>query len=271
MREATESLRAESEYGKLCTAYVAMTRSKFALYVLTSKLATPTTAKSFARLLRLTLSDDQAFVSGHADWYDSHPLHTDTDTEVSRSGDAGTAALPKCIAGTPHPVSPSSLTGKQVAKVAEPEGDSTISLEAADLGTEVHELLSRIEWDTTKIDLTSCSKSARELLEIFLKSAEAEEVFSKPGEDWILWNEKPFDLMAGGKWISGIFDRVHIWREGGKAVEARIYDYKTNRSTPEAIAQQYEGQMEQYRLAAAKLLGITIDKVSAQTVPIRQS
>ena len=271
MREATESLRAESEYGNLCTAYVAMTRSKFALYVLTPKLPTPTTTKSFARLLRLTLSDDQAFVSGHADWYDSHPLPTDTDTEVSRSGDAATAALPKCIAGTPHPVSPSSLTGKKVAKVAQPEGDSTISLEAADLGTEIHELLSRIEWETAKIDLTSCSKSAHELLKTFLKSAEAEEVFSKPGEDWILWNEKPFDLMAGGKWISGIFDRVHIRREGGKAVEARIYDYKTNRSTPEAIAQQYEGQMEQYRLAAAKLLGITIDKVSAQTVPIRQS
>ena len=77
--------------------------------------------------------------------------------------------------------------------------------------------------------------------------------------------------MAGGKWISGIFDRVHIRWEGGKAVEARIYDYKTNRSTAEAIAQQYEWQMEQYRLAAAKLLGITIDKVSARTIPIRQS
>ena len=208
-------------------------------------------------------------MSGHADWYDSHPLHT--DAEVSLSGDATTVDLPKCIAGTPHPVSPSSLTGKKVAKVAEPEGDSAISLEAADLGTEIHELLSRIEWNTAKIDLSSCSKPARELLETFLKSAEAEEVFSKPGEDWILWNEKPFDLMSDGKWISGIFDRVHIRREGGKAVEARIYDYKTNRSTPEAIAQQYEGQMEQYRLAVAKLLGITIDKVSARTIPIRQS
>jgi ATP-dependent exoDNAse (exonuclease V) beta subunit len=76
--------------------------------------------------------------------------------------------------------------------------------------------------------------------------------------------------MAGGQWISGIFDRVHIRRERGKAVEARIYDYKTNRSTPEAIAGQYEGQMEQYRQAAAKLLGITTDNVSARTIPIRQ-
>ena len=52
-------------------------------------------------------------------------------------------------------------------------------------------------------------------------------------------------------------------------MEARIYDYKPNLSTPEAIAQQYEGQMEQCRLEAAKLLGITIDNVSARTVPIR--
>ena len=54
-------------------------------------------------------------------------------------------------------------------------------------------------------------------------------------------------------------------------MEARIYDYKTNRSTPENIALEYQPQMEQYCKAASILLGIAIDNVSARTVPIRQT
>jgi len=100
-------------------------------------------------------------------------------------------------------------------------------------------------------------------------SEEAKSVFTKPGEDYELWNEKPFDLMIDGQWISGIFDRVQIRREGGRPVKADILDYKTNQKTPEAIKEEYEGQMEQYRVAASKLLGINLDWVSARTVPIR--
>jgi len=131
-------------------------------------------------------------------------------------------------------------------------------------------VLSRIEWNTEQADLSGCSPVARELLTLFLKSAEAKAVFSKPAGEWDLWNEKPFDLVIDGKWISGCFDRVHVRREGGKAVEAHILDYKTNRSTPEAIAKEYEGQMEQYRQAASRLLGLPLDKISAKTVPIRR-
>ena len=75
--------------------------------------------------------------------------------------------------------------------------------------------------------------------------------------------------MIEGQWVSGCFDRVHVRREGGKPVEAHILDYKTNRSTPEAIAREYDGQMEQYRKAASILLGIGIERVTARTVPIR--
>ena len=121
------------------------------------------------------------------------------------------------------------------------------------------------------MDLSGCSTQARQLLELFLRSEVAKSLFSKLGENWEIWNEKPFDLMIDGQWISGIFDRVHVRREGGKAIEAHILDYKTNRKSPEAIAEDYQGQMAQYRKAASKLLGISVDKVSARTVPIRQT
>ena len=267
MSAAREEIRAEEEYGKLCAAYVAMTRSKQALYVLTKKLGSTTSSKNFARLLMLTLapgSDEVPF--GNEKWYEAHlPVHEETSGEKGR--EILTPVVP-CTSGIPHPLSPSSLVVHKTQSDIK-EGQGSFSPDAADLGTEIHEVLSRITWDITTADLSACSEKARELLEQFLRSKGARDVFDKPEGDWDLWNEKPFDLMIDGKWISGCFDRVHVRREGGKAVEARIYDYKTNRSTPEAIALEYKGQMEQYRKAASLLLGIGIDKVTARTVPIR--
>jgi len=266
MSASREEIRAEEEYGKLCASYVAMTRSRQALYVLTKKLKPDTSAKNFARFLMLSIDYGSEKVPfGNEEWYESHSPRDEEKPKEEREP----MMLVPCKSGTPHPLSPSSIAGSKPNPTIK-EGEVSYSSDAADLGTEIHEVLSQIEWNPANIDLSSCSHPARELVIIFLNSAEAKSLYAKPREDWVLWNEKPFDLMACGQWISGIFDRVHIRREGGKAVEARIYDYKTNRSTPEAIARQYEGQMEQYRQAAAKLLGITIDNVSARTIPIRR-
>lgn len=268
MSAAREEIRAEEEYGKLCAAYVAMTRSKQALYVLTKKLGATTTSKNFARLLMLTLipgSDEVPF--GNEKWYEAHG-RVDEGGPGEKRPETPKPAVP-CTSGIPHPLSPSSLAVHETHPTLK-EGRGSFSPDAADLGTEIHELLSRIEWDASQVDLSACSKDARSLIEVFLKSPEAKEVFTKPAGEWDLWNEKPFDLMIGGKWISGCFDRVHVLREGGKALEAHIYDYKTNRSTPAKIAEEYAGQMEQYREAASRLLGLPLEKITAKTVPIRQ-
>jgi ATP-dependent exoDNAse (exonuclease V) beta subunit len=265
MAAAREEIRSDQEYGKLCAAYVAMTRSKQALYVLTKKLKHNTTSKNFARLLMLTLNPGSDVVPyGKENWYEDHPLRNEESSPAASEA----SFLSPCTAGTPHALSPSSLAVKHQASL-ESEARASFSSDAAELGTEIHEVLSRITWDLKKADLSGCTEQARELLEPFLRSKSAKEVFSKPAGDWDLWNEKPFDLMIAGQWISGCFDRVQIRREGGKPVKAEILDYKTNRSTHEAIAKEYEGQMEQYRKAASQLLGIDVTQVTARTVPIR--
>jgi len=269
MSEAREEIRSEQEYGKLCAAYVAMTRSRQALYVLTKKLKSDTSAKNFARLLMLTLSPASDVVPfGNENWFKTHTIANVNNASAGREP----VAIPECTVGTPRPLSPSSLAGKKVAKIDPPESEGAHALDAADLGTEIHEVLSRIEWDLAQANLGVCSQEASRLLKIFLATPEAKEVFSKPSGsgEWDLWNEKPFDLVIEGQWISGIFDRVHIKREGGTVVAVEILDYKTNRSTPEVIEKEYSGQMEQYRKAAAKLLGISAAKVTARTVPIRR-
>jgi ATP-dependent exoDNAse (exonuclease V) beta subunit len=270
MAEARDALNADKDYGKLCASYVAVTRSRRALYIVTDNLGDKTEATHFGRHLELTLSPGSlVYERGEDDWYEDKKIPSSESSQDSAKKEEALTPLVPCTAGTPHPLSPSSLAGKKNLPT-EKAAEATHSLDAADLGTEIHEVLSRIEWDAARVDLSSCSKDARSLLELFLESSEAKELFGCPGEGWELWNEKPFDLMIGGKWISGIFDRVHIREVGGKTVEAKIFDYKTNRSTPEKIAEEYEGQMEQYRQAAAKLLGISPDKVEARTVPIRR-
>ena len=269
---ALEQNQVRESYEKLCVAYVGMTRSKHALYVVTNTVAANSKAKNFGRHLKLTLNTaSSVYEKGNANWY----LRTDEDPAGNESTNeeaipAPKATLPPCSAGTPHALSPSSLALK-VKQAKESPGSSTFSSDAADLGTEIHEVLSRIERDIKNADLSKCSPAARELLEPFLDSELAREVFTRPSDEWINWNEKPFDLMIDGQWVSGCFDRVHVRYEGVCPVEARIYDYKTNRSTPENIALEYQPQMEQYCKAASILLGIAIDNVSARTVPIRQT
>ena len=268
MESALTELRSEEEYGKLCTAYVALTRSRHALYVLTNWLAPDTQMKNFARLLMLTIDHGSPIVErGDEDWFEEHTQRGNVRAQSA----SAPKVLPPCTAGTPHALSPSSLAKKTVSAAQSSEGvvRAAFSPDAADLGTEVHEVLSRIAWDPAEADLSRCSEAAQQLLGPFLRSSGAKELFTKPEGEWDLWNEKAFDLLIDGEWVSGCFDRVQIRREGGKAVEARIYDYKTNRSSAEAIAREYEGQMEQYRRAAALLLGISPDKVSAATVPVR--
>ena len=269
MAEARDALTVDEDYGKLCASYVAVTRSRRALYIVTDILGEETEAKHFGRHLELMLSPGSlVYERGDDDWYEEKKISTtETSQDSAKIGEGLTPLLP-CRSGTPHPLSPSSLAVKHQASL-ESETRVSFSSDAADLGTEIHEVLSRIAWDLKVVDLSGCSDQALELLGAFLKSKEAKKIFSKPDGEWDLWNEKPFDLMIDGQWISGCFDRVQIRREGGKPVKAEILDYKTNRSTHEAIAKEYEGQMEQYRKAASQLLGIDVTQVTARTVPIR--
>jgi ATP-dependent helicase/nuclease subunit A len=265
MEAALTEIRSEEEYGKLCTAYVAMTRSRHGLYILTKRLNDRSDSKNFARLLMLALHPGSDTVErGEAQWFSN----STPSGELREEATHGKAVLPPCHAGTPHALSPSSLA-KKIAAEEQTGSKAPFSPDAADLGTEIHEVLSRIEWDPSQADLAKCSAPARELLERFLRSEQAREVFTKPPGEWDLWNEKPFDIAMEGTWVSGCFDRVHIRRESGRPLEALILDYKTNRSTPEAIAKEYTGQMEQYRKAASVLLRLPMERIKAATVPVR--
>lgn len=62
-----EQLDAESRYNDLCTAYVALTRPKYGLYVLSQALGEKSSAKHFGKHLQATLDPD--WKSGNPEWF----------------------------------------------------------------------------------------------------------------------------------------------------------------------------------------------------------
>jgi ATP-dependent exoDNAse (exonuclease V) beta subunit len=67
LREQTERLDAESKTNELCGAYVALTRAKRALYVVSDELKENSSAGHFGRHLQLSLGD--GWSRGDAQWY----------------------------------------------------------------------------------------------------------------------------------------------------------------------------------------------------------
>ncbi|WP_342799712.1 PD-(D/E)XK nuclease family protein, partial [Methylacidimicrobium cyclopophantes] len=89
-----------------------------------------------------------------------------------------------------------------------------------------------------------------------------------PPSGTILWREKPFEALFAGRWISGVFDRVHLFPgQSGRPVAAILYDFKTDREAPErgeeTLLARYREQMEIYRLALGGILSLPSEEIRA--------
>lgn len=256
-----ELVDAEDKFAEICTAYVALTRPKKALYVVTTELGANTKSKNFARHLAVQFANSESQF-GDPDWFKAYPLRTPGD------------ALPEAMVtfhaplhGTPKPLSPSSFK----AEAGEGRGFAIVSLEAADLGTVVHEALARIEWlDSGNVVAEDISDQAATLVRGFLEQEIAKEVFSRPYQPHELWRERAFDVLLDGEWISGVFDRVLVLKsEQGDPVSAIVYDFKTDHGSAEEIEIRYAGQMRVYRKALVHLLGLPESGVTSKILRIR--
>jgi ATP-dependent helicase/nuclease subunit A len=88
--------------------------------------------------------------------------------------------------------------------------------------------------------------------------------------EWKTHRERSFALRDEGVLLRGTFDRLVVLYDGDRAVGADVLDYKTDELSaddPGAIAarvEQYRPQLDAYRCAAARLLGLAPDRVSAR-------
>ena len=81
-----------------------------------------------------------------------------------------------------------------------------------------------------------------------------------------LWLERKAALVHEGKLLSAVFDRVHVI----PGQSATVIDYKTNDCSVEALREMYQGQMDLYRVAVAKLCGLEVGKVRCVLVHVRK-
>ena len=87
-----------------------------------------------------------------------------------------------------------------------------------------------------------------------------------------------YELLVGGKWESGQFDRV-VFRGEGDARRATVYDFKTNRMRPKETPEEFEmrmqetyaGQLAAYRTAVSVLAGIPPERVAARLLLVGAS
>ncbi len=259
--EADETLRAAADamlvddcYQNLCVYYVAATRAKRALYLLSSERPDTSKARDFHRLLEETLTlKDGVFQTGNPDWYQ------DEQRAPSGAEPWKIPSFPPSARKEVLPSAPSQASGRTAS-------GSVFSRNAGrDAGRETHALLAEIDWREGGVPT-----GLPPLVADFLATAAAAQIFQKPGGPFALWREKAFDVLVDGRWISGVFDRVVLHHDqAGHPVRAELLDFKTDDTDDEKLVSMYGSQMNLYRSSLMQLTGLEEASVSVSLVAVR--
>ncbi len=298
-----ETAEAEAAYENLCLLYVAMTRAKRAMYIITEPIAAKATSRNFPRLLREALGD--TWSSGEARWYEAIGV---VNADVTGNADAATATAPARMgegkgaglgegegegegAGEVEDVvlsddlravrrparTPSALKAGSV------EGVTLFALEgrgAVAFGAAVHERLAEIEWSGPTADGLAAEWEAhggvaQSEAAACLRAEELRGVWERPvAENADVWRERAFEVVLDGEWVTGVFDRVVVTRSAdGRAVRATVFDFKTDRIEPgvglAGVAARHAGQLGLYRRVVAMLTQLELADVGAEVVLTR--
>jgi ATP-dependent helicase/nuclease subunit A len=282
----------------LCVLYVAMTRARHALYLVTSFPGKTATAFTYAALLKQQLLPaqsggdpivldgipvDRLYMEGDWDWY----------REASPAADV---PAPPAVAVAPAPettpvfrplrprLAPVTPSG------AEAHREDAGSLFAEDLhrildlGTAVHALFERVNWTeetqpeqlaaTWRAEAPGDPHAHAEAERQFLQAMQAPEVrqaLSRPAGTAELWRERRFEVVLGGDWVSGAFDRVVVERDdAGAPARVTVIDYKSNQVSTEeqvqAAAAGYAAQMNLYRRTLAVMFRMDPARIRCRLV-----
>ena len=260
LKVSVAEARSEACYESFCKLYVALTRSSHGLYVITAK---PGNSENYAQLLTKTLAtgednsfgDESApanviFEEGSFNWVRARPVaETKPVAEPKLIGaKRGDARLAKRRAAGHGAVI---LSGAQLVAFG--------GVDAISFGLAVHKLFEQIEWldGAALVKLEPLRESTPEAvaeMERCLADDGFAKRLAKPEGNVQLWRERAFDVVLENEFVSGVFDRVHLFDD-----RAEIIDFKTDRVGDEAslkqAAEKHTPQMTTYRQALAKLTG----------------
>jgi ATP-dependent helicase/nuclease subunit A len=288
--QEAEQLTVDHCFENLCGLYVALTRAKRGLYLITTPpTKTKTNTLHAAAFLRLQLIGDPRaqpathrsvngtsygwlHESGQPNWYMEQP-------EAPAPAPATRATIPphfprkkskrrRLLKGSPS----SRAEGARAAHLL-----FTPSVHRSlELGTAVHGLFEQVNW----IDDSPAEEViARWHTRMLAKDEEAEKHFqtaylapafqhalARPSGPVTLWREKTFEAVIEDEWITGTFDRVVLVHDtAGNVINADILDYKTNDVSPDNLADtvdHYRPQLALYAQALSLLTAIPPDRIT---------
>ena len=283
-------------FDSLCLLYVALTRARQGLYMITSFPGKSATVINPAAFLKLQLTGDMKptdgphvtidgeeliclYEMGERDWYAT------VSEKIQPAEFPEQRELPEGFGERPSlrrrllSVSPSVLGESEI------RADSLfahITHDSMEFGKAIHELFEKVTW-VDEVDIDSLiqewrrtSSVAEELkqraIEQFqqaLASAEIRQALSKPEGNVDLWREKHFEIVLEYQWVTGIFDRVSIVRSpDGKPLAVTVVDFKSDDITNETElndrAERYRLQLSIYGKALSRMLQIDPSQITLQ-------
>ena len=258
-------------YEALCKLYVALTRAKRALHVVIEPTGN-SRSRNFPKLIGAALGEEWA--RGDDRWFEAE------SREEELSGDAAAAVVPvgrerrilRRVARTPSDGESVHRAAREYFR-AEDEG-------GASRGQAVHHLLAQVSWQEDMDDgqirsVMEHLESESNWVESAFRAATAptlREIFSRGGAGSVeLWRERSFEIALDGSWITGIFDRVMVFRgDSGKIEAATVVDFKTDAvETNDDVAKavkRHRSQLETYRRVVGRLTQLPLENVDAQLV-----
>ena len=279
-------------FGNLCTLYVAMTRAKRGLYMISDldRVSKTSTVHYLKERLGTEATATELFPeadypllwsTGDTNWHDSFKVPTAKATNNQQlTTPTFEPAHPRLQLARPSSVKSRPLAAAKCFDLEE---------QASTFGTAVHDAFEQIEWlapatkakkpptEDNNLTLglfntggTSSASSAThpkhpqavsDTLNACFANPDIGALFTKPKTASTVWRERAFSYVEGDQFTNGIFDRVVIYhRADGSISRAEIIDFKTDRihtgTTIEQATEHHRPQLETYRKALAKIVGI---------------
>lgn len=290
-------------FDALCVLYVAMTRAKRALYMITGFPGKNSTAINHAALLKhqlagsvtpepdthTTLANLQTaflFETGNPDWFRAIPS-LDTPSFTPPDTDTLVPFLNRESRRTPlvrMEPSAQEAAPRNAAWLFAPE-----SRDVLDFGSAIHRLFQRFNWvadsDPESIiadwqETAAVTADVKRDVAIQFRNAlacpDVIAALSRPETEHSpeLWLEKRFEIVYESKLITGAFDRVVILRDAqGSPVSATITDFKSNRLTTDKDLRRsvhdYSPQLRMYGDALSTILKLDPADIQLQLLYTR--
>ena len=260
--------RSKECFENLCRLYVALTRARHGLYVISTRPREKSPSPNFVHLLNESLGNEdeewrgggatavKAFESGAWTWVEAFESDAATsEHEQPRVQVKEGRNFPKLERRKPSEHEGALIQG---SRLFDPQAK-----EAAQFGDAVHAVFEQIEWYTDEVEeLLDGDAEAVAMVRTCLEEPEIQEHFTTDPEA-VVWRERRFGVVLDGEFCSGVFDRVVLWPD-----RAEIVDFKTDMvrdaSDVESAVARHQSQLDWYRRVLVLMTGLASEQITCR-------